>query len=210
MNIKCLFLIGFMHICFAASAQNKNIAGYYSFESGINTSRPYYESLLLNEDGSFKHESSEPFFKLSVIGNWQVRNDSLVLDSYPQKDKLIVWEKYKKGGNTTIIVRNKSNELFTYYLFVITDKNDTITIRDQWDKTILKEKIVAFYLACSGGLYSPIYKIVGGRTNYFEVFFEMRRVYENELWEIKNEKIRPKGLDNKDQSYFLTKQKNLN
>ena len=208
MNIKYLFLTVFMQIWVAAIAQNKNISGYYSFESEINTSRPYYESLWLKEDGSFKHESSQPFFKVSVVGNWQVRNDSLVLDSYPQKDKLIVWENYIKGKNTTIIVRDKSNQLFNYYLFVVTNKNDTITFKGQWDKTILKDKIVAFYLIDSGGLYSPMYKITGGRTNYFEVFFEGGRVYENEYWEVKNEKIRPKGLNNKEQSYFLTKQKN--
>jgi hypothetical protein len=77
--------------------------------------------------------------------------------------------------------------------------------KDQWDKTIIKNNFSSFYLIDAKGFYSPTYKVAGVSTNYFEIFFETDRVFENEAWELTLEGLKPNGLNGKPQEYILEK-----
>lgn len=190
-GIICLLLpmIGF--------AQNETKA--YSYKT-----RYYNEGINLNKDGTFKYTLKTEFTINEILGNWQLRNDSiLVLDSHPQKSKLNVYEDYKKGKKVTFIVRDSEQNHIGYSLHVITDKKDTIVYKNQFDKSVIMERPVYFYVVNKAGLHSPIYKIRSKRGNYFSIRFEQQRIFENEQWKLKENKIIPIGLDGKYSNYVL-------
>lgn len=165
------------------------------------------ETLVLHPDNSFEYS-----LKMHIgiyfrnTGNWFQRDSCLILDSHPQKDRLLVWESYKKKSKGfKIDVKEKNNKLCMYYhLTVISSNNDTIVFRDQYDKTILKEQPMSFWITNTLGVNSPEYKVKSLWTNIFDVLFEESRVFENEDWIIIDQnKIRPRYLDGKFYKYFL-------
>ncbi|MCA6069499.1 hypothetical protein JI747_020255 [Chryseobacterium sp. RG1] len=166
----------------------------------------YYECINLLKDGSFKYYRKTEFLKEEIYGNWQVKNDSLlVLDSNPQRSRLIVNEIYKKGKKITFNVRDSEQRLINYHLYIIRNKKDTIAYKDQFDKTIVtnKEKGMSFYIVNTAGLHSPEYKFKSNKANYFNVTFEQKRIFENEQWKFKGNKIVPLNLDGKYSNYEL-------
>lgn len=167
----------------------------------------YYESLLLNEDGSFEHIIKAHFLHIKTLGNWQKRKDSIILDSYPQKDKIIVNEDYKKRfkkGKYVFNIRDKNYNIMIYHLTVITINSDTLSYSDQWDKSIISDcQITSFYIKDTKGLKSPTYKIMGKNTNSFDILFETKRVFSNEKWLINDSSIHPIGLNGELTNYVL-------
>jgi len=176
--------------------------GSYSYKS-----LHYNESIDLFENGTFSYFQKTEFLKIEITGNWQIRNDSLlVLDSKPQRTKLIVWESKKKGEKTILHIRDMENNSMNYSLYLIPYKGDTLEFKDQFDETVTREKFVSFYIVDSKGLHSPLYKIQGTSSNFFEVHFETHRVFENEYWILKKQSIVPMGIDNRYSNYQLSKQ----
>jgi hypothetical protein len=167
----------------------------------------YYESIILFKNGAFGYYQKTEFTKSEIKGNWQLRNDSvLVLDSRPQKPKIIVFESYKKNRKTVFRVRNMKNNSINYSIFLITNKGDTTEYKNQFDKTICEGEFSSFYIFDSKGLKSPTYEIQGARANYFDIRFEEHRVFENEYWKYYGNYIVPLGVDNKYANYKLVKQ----
>ena len=183
----------------------------YNFSDGIYVYQndKYYESLLLNEDGSFEHIVKAHFLHIKTLGNWQKRKDSIILDSYPQKDKVIVSEDYRKRfkkGKYIFNVRDKSRDKMIYHLTVITSKSDTLSYSDQWAKSIIsvsEGQIKSFYIKDTKGLKSPTYKIMGNNTNSFDILFETKRIFSNEKWLINDSSIHPIGLNGEPTNYVL-------
>lgn len=199
--MKALFyIIATFFTCL--STADKTSFGTYSYET-----EHYLEKIELKDNNTFIYTLNSEFIKYNIFGNFNLRKDSLILDSYPQKDKMIVRE--SKQGNKNIItikVTDKMGENIHYNLF-ITDFNDTKdSIIGQWNSSLIKhKKIKSFYIRDSKGLQSPEYKIKGKFSNSFAVQFETRRIFENEAWLIKDDKIYPKGSNGKEQNYYLLK-----
>ncbi|WP_419870172.1 hypothetical protein [Chryseobacterium sp. CT-SW4] len=181
---------------------SQNKSGVYSYKTSH-----YSESINLLKDGTFRYYKNTEFLKDEIFGNWQLRNDSIiVLDSYPQKSKLNVIEGLKKQKITTINVKDFRGNPFHYNLYLISDKKDTVLYKNQFEASIIKEKPNFFYLVSSEGLQSPVYKITGTKSNCFDVMFERQRVFENEQWKLLENTIIPLGLDGKYSNYKLLKE----
>lgn len=201
MELKYILLFGLLHFSLTSLSQNAEISDEYSYSS-----ERYEESLFLFSDGKFKWNVSAHFLKLASEGNWQLRGDSLILDSSPQKDRLIVWESRKNNSSQiTFNVTNKAKDAINYAFCAITSNNDTIIINNQFKKTILKDKIKAFYIIDTKGLYSQTYFLKGEYANRFDILFETKRVFSNESWLIINGSVSPRGPDGAIQKYKLTK-----
>ncbi|WP_261511321.1 hypothetical protein [Chryseobacterium paludis] len=195
-KINLCFIL--MSICIFSQSKS----GVYSYKAPH-----YFESINLLKNGTFKYYKKTEFLKEEIFGNWQLRNDSiLVLDSYPQKSKLNVIEGLIKKKRTIIHVKDFSDNPFHYYLYSISTQNDTIIYKDQFETTIIKEKPISFYLISSEGLHSPVYKIKGTRSNFFDVKFERQRIFENEQWKFLENSLIPLGLDGKNSNYKLVKE----
>lgn len=178
--------------------------GIYSYSS-----ERYSETLQLNENHTFEYSVRMHFVKQDVVGNYVVVGDSLILNSVPQRDKLIVQERLQgKFKNKSFNIKLKDGHPFNYQLYLISKTNDTLFINNQNSDTKIKfDELNSFYIIDTKGLKSPTYFLKGTNTNHFDILFEHIRVFESEKWIIdkKLEKIAPIGTDNKYQNYYLSK-----
>ena len=201
MNKKLIPLIVLITYGMNAFAQSKDVVGNYSYSrQGFN------ENIIFEPNGQFRWSLSAEFLDLNATGVWQVRNDTIFLNSYPQKDGLIVWEARTEGlKKEAFYVADKTKEYINYTFFGITTNDDTIRLANQWKKTEVPEDLKGFYIMDTKGLVSPAYYINGYRSNTFYVYFETRKVFENESWIIKDGNIMPRGVDGILQKYYLVK-----
>lgn len=114
-NIKMLYWILLLIPIFSFSQNEKN--SFYEYKSPH-----FYESINLLENGTFIYYSKTEFIKNEIRGNWQLRQDSiLVLDSNPQRSKQIVFESRKNSKKSTFRIRNMKNNQIHYNLSLLTD-----------------------------------------------------------------------------------------
>lgn len=189
-------------LCTSFAFQSNPYEGIYEYKSNN-----FYERIELGKDFRFKYNYHFHSVAYSLQGNYRIKGDSLILDSNPQRDKIIVKE-HKKGNKnkTRFCVKDKLGESFNYTLYAINTQDDTITLSNQWSKSkLIDEKIESFYIVDSKGLRTPSYEIKGTRTNSFEVQMETTRVMDNEVWQITGNSISLKGMNGKNQSYKLEK-----
>lgn len=204
-------LLGTLVVFFLFTMSTNMYSQSVPFGEYIYNSRHYYESIELLKDGTFKYYVKRELSRGEIYGNWQLRNDSiLVLDSRPQRSQILVFESYKRPiknniRKKTVYVRDMSNYMFIYHLCLITSKKDTIIYKSQFGKTITATDFSSFYLINTTGLHSPIYKIIGQNTNFYAVFFYGDRVFENEYWKFHKQYIIPKGIDGQYSKYKLLK-----
>ena len=125
--MKFLFTI----ILIATLVQNEadSLIGKYSFSQ-----RHFSESLQLNVDYTFQYEVKMELFRQKIEGNYNVVGDSLILNSFPQRDKLIVNEKSKKTQKNIFRVTDKSGQLINYQLTITTDEGKVIELKNCYDK----------------------------------------------------------------------------
>ena len=178
-----------------------NVVGLYSYHSG-----KFHEEIELFHDNKFVYHQKREFLDIKVIGNYKVSNDGVILDSYPQRDKIIVKESSKtKSGKTEIRVRDKFGNSFYYFVDLFFKDGTVITLKNQYEVTSIDLTPIGFKITDSKGLSSPKYIVQGNNSMCFDVLFESNRVFENEFWEIKNEEIIPIGFDGVPQKYRLVK-----
>lgn len=187
----------------------------FSFKLEIITEKYEYrngylkESIELLDNNTFIYNRKQHFLDYTIKGNYNIVGDSLVLDSNPQKDKIIVREKYVKKFETKIFnVTNKRGENITFHLYVTLVDGSMEEFRDQFEKLKFKSKpIKSFHILTTMGLKSPEYELLGKNTNRFDIQLETTRVFESEKWffDKVNSEIIPKGLDTKIQNYSLKK-----
>ena len=167
------------------------------------------ESIELLENHTFIYKRGEEFLDYTINGNYNIVGDSLVLDSNPQKDKIIVRERYIKKFETKIFnVTNKRGENIAYHLYITLNDGSKEVHKDNFGKLKFKSKpIKSFHLFTTMGIKSPEYKLIGTNTNSFEIQLETSRVFENENWFIDkvNGKIKPKSPNGEIQNYTLEK-----
>ena len=180
-----------------------NLTGEYFYSQ-----RHFSESIKLNSDKTFNYRVNMEFFTQEIKGNYDIIEDSLVLNSIPQRDRIIVDEKHKASKTNTFKVTDKKGRLINYQLTITTDKEEIIEIRNCFD-TVKTEnfKIKSFHITDTKGLKSPQYSIVGTNSNHFEIKFEHLRVLESEKWFIDKEskRIKPIGTNGEFQTYYLKK-----
>ena len=173
------------------------------------TASHYTESITLKENYKFIYTANFNFSKYKTEGSYYILNDSLLLNSHPQKDRIIVNE-YNKGDIKKIKfeVTDKRNNYFNYHLYLTLSDNTKIVAKDQWQISKFNNlKIKSFYIVDTNGLKSPNYSVVGTATNNFKIQFESSRVFENESWGISEDKIIPRGFGGEIQTYTLDKNK---
>jgi len=181
---------------------SEGVIGKYSYETAH-----YYESIELKINNRFIYLSKQEFLNSEIEGNYNIHGDSLILDSHPQRDKIIVKE-FNKGSenNCTIEVTNKMGQAIHYKINLILTDGSEIELIDQFEKSKIKnQKVKGFYIVDTKGLKSPLYYKKGEFSNYFIVAFEQNRIFENEVWYIHNNEIRPRGSNGELQKYFLRK-----
>lgn len=199
--MKITFYI-FIVLIFSSLISQEDYFGKYSYKS-----RNYYESIDITNNNKFIYNYKNEFISYEVRGNYNLNNDSLILDSNPQRDKIIVKE-LNKGNkkNNLIIVKDKNGSVLTYQLYIILSDGEVICLKDQWDKSKIKDQsIKGFYIIDTKGLKSPTYFKKGKYSNYFEVLFETNRVFENETWYFDKGKIKSIGQDGEYHNYYLEK-----
>lgn len=172
----------------------------------------YIETLILHPNGHFDYSlEMDMGVYYRNIGNWQQRDSCLILDSNPQKEKMLIMEFYEKQQKEIKVkVISKDSRIPMYYhLTAVLSNNDTIVFKDQYMETIIKERPISFWITNTVGLRSSEYKIksVGNRI---EVLFENERVFENEQWKVINtNRIKPRGLNGYFYNYYLEKELTL-
>ncbi|NHM02829.1 hypothetical protein [Flavobacterium difficile] len=198
--MKILFII--FTSFFVTSFTLENNIGKYEYRRNN-----FIESIELLKNQKFNYERSEGFSNYKITGSYFVSGDSLILNSSPQKDKIIVREKNTgKFENKTFKVSDKKGNLIVFHLYLTLIDNSKIVIKDSFEKVKFKSApIKSFHIVNTMGLKSPEYILEGKHTNFFEVQFENMRVFDNENWYLIENKIQPKGLDGENQKYYLTK-----
>lgn len=193
--------IGFIFLLLISFSNN--IIGNYEYRSSH-----FKENIELFENNQFSYQCTIHMAGTTKVnGYYQIINDSLILSSSPQKDKIIVRENSKgKFENKLFKVTDKDGHLITFHLYITLKDNSQLEFRDCFDKVNFKSiPIKSFYLKNTVGLKSPIYSLKGTHTNFYEIQFETTRVFDNEAWELKNGNIRPRGFDLQLQNYYLKK-----
>lgn len=187
----------------------REIAGTYSYKF-IEGTYSYFETITLYSEGSFVYNLiSSMGLKNKIQGNWQQRENKLILDSYPQRDKIIIREHYKKKTKGTVLnVEDKNGNKFFYHLYVVLQNGDTLLLRDQIGQTSINKKIKSFWIEDTKGLRSRKNMLLSEMTNYVDVIFEIKRIFEDEDWLIMpDNKLQPRGLDGNFQDYYLDREK---
>jgi hypothetical protein len=189
-------------VLFSSLIDKDSYLGKYTYKS-----RYYYESIDLKNNNQFIYNCKNEFINYEIKGNYKINSDSLILDSYPQRDKIIVKENNRGNKNSNlIIVKDKEGNKMTYHIYLILVDDTVICLKDQWEKSKIKNQTIkGFYLVDTKGLKSPTYLKNGKFSNHFEVQFETKRVFENEIWHLEKDKIKPIGMDGEYQNYYLEK-----
>lgn len=167
----------------------------------------HYEELELHEDYTFKYRvSSGIAFNYSNNGYYHVRKDTLFLDSYPQKETLTVHEGFKgKYENKTFIIKDRFEFPVAYCLHLYLKNGQEIDLKDQREKTKLKNVEIDSFYIYSAGFKSRTYSIIGSNTNYFTLVVDMIKVFEHEKWLINGNKIYTRDFDGKLSNAYLEK-----
>ncbi|MCF6129062.1 hypothetical protein L1S35_05205 [Flavobacterium sp. AS60] len=182
--------------------QNLNLfnTGKYSYSASH-----FYESIELKNDDTFIYSCHLNFSEYLVEGKYNILNDSLILNSYPQKERLIVVES-KKGNskNLTFEISTNQNNKFSYDLHVLMNDNTEMEFKNEWEKTKLKKHdIKGFYIIDKNGLKSPKYLVRDSSNNYFKIKVNPSRAFESESWPFIENKIKPRNFNGDFQNYYL-------
>lgn len=183
---------------------SQSFVGKYSYSTGYH----FYESLELFPNGTFIYNLNGEFLRRECKGNWQIRGQDLILDSSPQKDKIICFE-FRKGRKvyTYFNVKSKSDgRAIDYHLYLIKNSGDTVELRDQFERSKIRAKdFKGFFIVGTNGTQSPTYLIQGKATNWFDILFETKRVFDNENWRITETGIQPRNNAGEYEAFLLRK-----
>lgn len=184
---------------------NKNL-GKYEYKTNH-----YWECINLKGNNIFEFQSGHYMSGVEkVSGRFIINGDSLILNSLPQREKIIVNEKYirKNRDNYSFNIKDRSD------FFVQNNLNLNLSFDDGTIESIqipfgkfnvkTKKRIKSFYVG-NIGLKFPIYYLKSDVTNTFDVKLDFKRIFDNEIWLFDEGKIKPIGIDGEYQKYFLVK-----
>ena len=169
----------------------------------------YGATMSLMENGEFIFTGHWEVGEWKVCGNWQIRNDSiLVLNSLPKKTRFMVREEHisrkHKRNHAKFRVLDDSLSISPYILNTISIRGDTIrTFVDSGDCTV-KNDFESFYIVRYNGK-SPTYKRKNKRNNDYLVLFPGGYIFENERWKYNNDYLTPLDQDGICADYKLTR-----
>jgi hypothetical protein len=166
------------------------------------------ETITLNPDTTFEYTISTEFTKIKANGYWRVAGNNLILNSSDKREKINVEEKKSRNDKVKFDVTYKTNEPLYYQLYVITSK-DTLHIEDVFGDTVINHTALkGFYIVDTRGFRYPTYFLKKRKSNYFRVRLEKDRIFDNEVWQIKDsgDKLQPIGLNGNLMNYCLIKQ----
>ena len=201
---KYVVILAFVFLSFVKD--NRDVIGTYTYSS---EEYFYTEKIIFSKNYTFNYHFKSEFIIENIDGYYNVFSDTIILNSSPQRDKLIVNEKYRKGNNILFEITDKQLSPLRYHLHIIYEDNSVLELRNQYMSSKFKKKetpIKGFYLVTTRGLKLPTYFIKGTNTNHFSVLLEPRRVFEAEKWIFHNNEITPIGIDGEYQKYSLTKE----
>jgi len=196
--------------CLARFCLGQSVVGKYNTENESHTNRRHYEELILSSDHAFRYFTNMEFIRISKEGTWQTNGDTLILnDGKPCcSEKMSVKEEHDNKITKHTVrfsVTTFEGDLVNYHL-VFTDKEGTRTMWSRNGNTEVKaSKIKKFNFIVNSLVFSPEYSPKRKDANYFMVQLAPERLFLNEKWIIRNEKIIPLGWDNKYASYHLQK-----
>lgn len=170
---------------------SQSIAGEYSYSNNH-----FNIHLNLSSDGTFYYYDNGQIQLRECQGNWQERSGNLILDSYPQKEKMVCYEYLnRKVEYISINVKKKSDGRPIHYsLYLLKNSGDTIQLKEQFKTSKVFEKdINGFFIVDMNGTQSSTYMFQRKGTNTFDVLFETERVLDNEDWRITETGIQPRN-----------------
>jgi len=189
---------------FLGLTNTDTLIGKYSYSQSF-----FYESLQLNEDSTFVYNNRTEFTKQNLNGIYSIVGDSIILNSQPKREKIIVKETHTNSNSTTFNINYKDGSLMIFHLTVTTNNGKKIDYRDCFEKIkIRRKKIKSFHITNTSGLKSPEYFVQGTQANFFSIQFESVRVFENEKWYIdrSSKMVRPIGFGGEFENYNLKKE----
>ncbi len=166
------------------------------------------EAITLNADSTFEYQMNTEFLKIKANGYWDVSGDDLILNSSDKREKINVEEKKNRSNKIKFDVTYKTDEPLYYQLYLITNK-DTLHIEDVFADTVINHTTLkGFYIIDTRGLKYPTYFLKKRKSNYFRVRLEKNRIFDNEVWHIKDSgtKLQPIGFNGNFMNYYLIKQ----
>ncbi len=81
------------------------------------------------------------FLQNEIFGNWQLRNDSiLILDSNPQRSRLVVKEHFKKGKKNNFSSVKDFEEISLIITFMLLKTKETLLLTGIYLRKLLLKK----------------------------------------------------------------------
>lgn len=201
MILKSLTLLIVIYFLNVKEVFSQSPVGEYSYSGDHIT-----VEIALFPNGTFSYDDYGQILPRYCRGNWHVRGQDLILDSSPQKDKILCYE-YRKGKEeyTYFNVRKKSTGFPTLHdLFIIMNSGDTIQLKSQFKGSKIRSKDVkGFFIVDLNMTRSPTYLIQQKQANWFDILFEDKRVFENEDWRITETGLQPRNDVGEYQNFLL-------
>jgi len=165
----------------------------------------YYEFIELKNEGVFDYEISVPGHKYTLTGNWQIRNDSvLVLDSKTQRFPTLVTKRThkKKTKRVKISVFSPSGAINGCAIYVV-QNNDTTEYYHNYAPVKIKTPFDYFFL---NDVIVQSHNINYDRNvKSYRIVFQQSLVFNDEHWVMCDGYIKSKDSSGKYKSYFLIK-----
>lgn len=201
-----LFLILITFVIYSIKSQNGlDLEGIY-----MHSEKWGYKSILdLKPDNTFVFSVHSNVSNYKVDGNWQVQDSIIILNSF-RKEMITLKENFKKKQKgIKFNILDENSQLMVYHLSIVTENNDTIVYRDQFETTSiidLKQKIIKFSIKDVSGLSTPFYQIDTNLYNFFNIRYTQIRIFNKEPWLIiSKDEIKPMSIYAEYAKYNLIK-----
>lgn len=145
--IKRTLILALVILPIYSFAQDEMIGLYsYDFAKGAYF---YSESIELYPNGDFNYKMRRHMGgKVNINGKWHRKDSCLVLNSYPQKEKLVVRESFTKKTQKRVFNVVEETSVYSpyYQLNIISENDDTLnlSVRSRQIKN-KKEKIETYF-----------------------------------------------------------------
>jgi hypothetical protein len=220
---KFIFLLSFIVVVtvsysFRTLTKNNNqntIAGTYKYlkDSVQSPNSNFFEEIELKQNNSFIYKNRMGgFMRNHITGNWRLSDDKLILNSSSNsKDTITSLTCENHKSDYFFEVTNQNGHKINYILIV--NQDESRKLKEQYGSSLLNgiPNIQNIQIITSSGLYSKVLDLPlekGKTSKCYSVKINEDRYFENEEWIVlKENKIQPKGMNQKLAEYFLYKVK---
>ena len=185
-----LFFV-FLFVSIAPSMNPVPKPGFTRYES-------HNEYLQLFDNNKFEYGYNAHTARFRVDGYWIQFGDSLILNSTPQRDRIIVRESRDSSSLEYFFdVKTKQGASINYSLSIFDVTGKEMEFKYQSDSThfqVNERMIKSFTITLSHGVRTPRYYIIGQWTNRFDIQVEPLIVFEEETWVLKGDTLFPQDV----------------